>query len=206
MLKTIKIINTGRNISWKLFFSCMAIACAQPKSNVTFIVPLDTLPTSNSATASIPPPPPPNRAYYFPSNFIIDSAGQVFFYQEQGKLNDDVQRSWNTPPEFIDLKPKDIVGVPDNNIEEFLKLNVLNIDSSKRYIAIASEKDTASSLGLSKIIAICKDRKNHIRWKFRKITQEEEIVLDYKKRQHNYDPAEINWDSTKIRMPIQTKN
>jgi len=189
-----------------VFITCMALSCSQQNSNETFIVPLDTMPVYNRTDSKIPPPPPPNRVYYFPSNFIIDTAGQVFFYQRQGKWNDDVQVDWNTPPNFIDLKPKDIVQIPIKSIEEFIKLNILDIDSSKRYIAVASAKDTINSPGLSKIIAICKDDNNHIRWKFRLITQEEAIVLDYKKGKRNYDSEEIKWDSTKTKMPAKSKN
>jgi hypothetical protein len=188
-----------------VFIACMAPSCSEQNSNETFIVPLDTMPVYNRTDSKMPPPPPPKRAYYFPSNFIIDTSGQVFFYQRQRKWNDDVQADWNTPPEFIDLKPKDIVEIPVNGIEEFIKLNILNIDSSKRYIAIASAKDTMTSLGLSKIIAICKDENNHIRWKFRLMTQEEAIVLNYKKGNGNYDSEEIKWDSTKIKMPAKVK-
>lgn len=184
----------------------LAVSCSQQNSNDTFIVPLDTMPVYNSTNSKIPPPPPPNRAYYFPSDFIIDTSGQVFFYQRQGKWNDDVQVDWSSPPEFINLEPKDIVQIPVNSLEEFIKLNILDIDSSRRYVSVASEKDTINSRGLSKIISICKDENNHIRWKFRLITQEESIVLDYKKRNVTYDPEEIKWDSTKIRLPAINKN
>ena len=185
------------------------IACAQQYTNDTFIVPLDTMPLYKADSSKIPPDPPPprpERAYYFPSNFIIDSTGKVFFYQKQVIWSIDGNNTdWNTPPEFINLRPKDILQIPDNSIEEFIKLNVLNIDSAKRYVAIAAAKDTIKSLGLSKIIAICKDKENHLRWKFRIITQEEGIVLEYKKRQEPYYPDEIKWDSTKIRMPMLKK-
>jgi hypothetical protein len=164
------------------------------------------MPVFDKSKSEIPPPPPPaNRGYYFASNFIIDTGGQIFFYQQQAIWNDDERVDWNTPPKFINLKPKDIVQIPAYNIEEFITLNILNIDSPKRYVAIASAKDTINSSGLSKIIAMCKEIKNHIRWKFRVITQEEAIVLDHKKRQKNYYPDEIRWDSTKIRMPIKDK-
>lgn len=188
-------------ISWILFFSCVITGCKQQNIKETFVVPPDTLPTVKQSSTYLPPLPPPNRAYYFPSNFIIDTEGQVFFYQEEYKPNNDAIVDWNTPPEFIHLTPKDIVQIPVNSIEEFIKLNILNKDSLKRYIAVASEKDTISSVGLSKIMSICKNKQNHIRWKFRMATQEEEIVLDYKKRNENYNPDKIKWDSAKIKIP-----
>ena len=176
--------------------------CIQPTKNVTetFIVPADTIPVYKT-TDNQPPTPPSIRAYYFPSNFIIDTSGQIYFYQQQqnrGFCGTGIE--WNTPPEFIDLKPMDIIQIPIENIEMFIKLNILNIDTLNRYVSIASTQDTVKSEGLSKIIALFKDTSNHIRWKFRIVTQEEMIVLDYKKRQAKYYADEIKWDSTKIRF------
>lgn len=200
-----RINNIKKSISRIAFISSMMMSCTHQNINETYIVPKDTMPLYNGSDPKIPPPPPPRRAYYFPSNFIVDTLGEIFFYQKPGKWNDDEQVDWNTPPKFINLKPEDIVQIPAGDIEEFIKLNILNIDSSKRYIAIASEKDTIKSLGLSKIIAMCEDKNYHIRWKFRVLTQEEAIVLDYKKRHEIYKADEIKWDSSKIRMPTEIK-
>lgn len=201
MLKTTN--NIQKKIQLILFTVCfIVISCNQQNANEIFIVPTDTMPIYKTSNSNIPPPPPPNRAYYFPSNFIVDTEGEIFFYQQQIKLNDDEVRNWNTPPQFINLNPNDIVQVPVNSIEEFIKLNILNKDSLKRYVSIASEKDTINSIGLSKIIAICKDKKYSIRWKFRIATQEETIVLNYKKQKQNYYPEKVKWDTTKILMPL----
>jgi hypothetical protein len=177
--------------------SLILVSCNQQETRITFIVPLDTMPVYNT---SVPKIPPPNRAYYLPSNFIIDSTGNVFYYQQKISMNDDEVRDWDTPPNFINLKPIDIVQIPVNSIEEFVEVNILNSDTLKRYVSIASEKDTITSLGLSKIVALFNKKSSHIRWKFRIATQEELIVLDHKKRQVEYYPNEIRWDSTKIRM------
>jgi hypothetical protein len=199
---------TSIAICWILFVTCIVISCSQDTQqnlNKTFIVPSDTIPVYNKSKSEIPPPPPPNRAYYFPSNFIIDTAGQVFFYPQPPVWHDDGIRNWNAPPKFINLKPNDIILILDDNLEEFITHNILNLDSSKRYVAIAPVKDTITSIGLAKMFIMCKEAKNHIRWKFRIATQEEVIVLDYKKRQANYSPDEIKWDSTKIIMPQTNK-
>lgn len=195
-------INKIKNNILCLIFICSAfISCRQQNKGYTFIVPPDTMPTYKQSDSGIPKPPPPNRAYYFASNFIIDKEGKVYFFQQQYKLNHE-KVDWNTPPVFINLAPKDIVEIPDDNVEEFIKLNILNRDTLKRDISIASEKDTIRSVGLSKIIAICNKNEYHIRWKFRKVTQEETIVLSYKKNQKDYYPYEINWDTTRIIIPM----
>lgn len=182
-----------------IIYTTVFFGCTQPGEGVTetFIVPADTMPVYKT-TGNHPPPPPPIRAYYFPSNFIFDTSGQIFFYQqEEGGWFCGTGIEWNTPPEFIDLKPKDIIQIPVDNIETFIELNILKRDSSDRYVIIASTADTIKSAGLSKVISIFKNKLNKIRWKFRKVTQEETIVLDYKKRQANYYPDGIKWDSTK---------
>jgi hypothetical protein len=158
------------------------------------------MPSYKTTIHNVPPPPPPNRAYYFPSNFIIDTGEQVFYYQQKQTLNADARLDWTTPPLFINLQPKDIIQIPVNSIAEFIALNILNKDSFNRYVAVASTLDTVQSLGFSKIVTLLNDTANHIRWKFRKVTQEEAVVLDYKKKQRNYYSDEIKWDTTKIRF------
>jgi hypothetical protein len=148
-----------------------------------------------------PPPPPPIQTYYLPSDFIIDTAGQIYFYQQQqygwfcGTGID-----WDTPPEFIDLKPKDLVQVPVTSIEDFIKLNIVTIDSNDRRVAIASIKDTVTSAGLTKIFKVLNDTANKVNWTFRKATQEEAIVLAYKQQNREYYSDDIKWDSSKIRF------
>jgi len=168
----------------------------------TFIVPVDTMPVYKPV-ANQPPPPPPVKAYYFPSNFIVDTAEGIFFYQQQqNERYCGTGIEWNTPPLFIGLMPKDIFQIPVENIGAFIKLNILNRDSLDRYVSVASTQDTIKSAGLAKILTLFEDKSNHIRWILRKVTQEEAIVLDYKIRRANYNSDKIKWDSAKIQFPL----
>ncbi|RXK60737.1 hypothetical protein ESA94_09750 [Lacibacter luteus] len=179
------------------------ISCSQRQTNSddVFLVPVRTKPEIKSQSDE-PPPPPPIQTYYLPSNFIIDTAGEVYFYQQQqygwfcGTGID-----WDTPPEFIDLKPKDLIHIPIASIEDFIKLNIATLDSNDRRVAIASIKDTVTSVGLSKIFKVFKDSTNKINWTFRKATQEESIVLKFKQLNWKYYSDDIKWDSTKTRFP-----
>ena len=155
--------------------------------NETFIV-------SNLTTK-----PPPPVDIYLPFNFIVDSSGKIFYYQQHIIFgsNDVVEEL----PAFINLRPKDIVQIPANNIEGFIKLNILSNNSSERLVAIALSVDTIKSEPLSKIKKMFNDTSNHVRWIIRKVTQEEKIVLQYKEKNKNYYPGDIRWDSTKIRFP-----
>ena len=185
------------------FLATAFISCSQKPTitDDTFIIPKRQKRQVDSKSNE-PPPPPPIQTYYLPANFIIDTAGQVYFYQQQqygwfcGTGID-----WDTPPEFIDLKPKDLVRVPISTMTDFVKLNIITLDSNDRRVSIASITDTIKSEGLTKLFKIVNDTSNKIRWTFRKATQEESIVLKFKERDWEYYSDNIKWDSAKIRFP-----
>ena len=188
----------------------LIFGCNQPtdKVDTTFIVPTDSM-LLPKKTGNQPPPPPPIKEYYFPSNFIIDTGGHIYFYQQRIKAGwiCGTDMDWNTQPSFIDLQPTDVIEVPTQNLEEFIKFNIQYLDNSDRQFAIASVADTISSLGLVKIFSVFKDKTNHISWTFRRTTQEENIVLNFKKsKEIYYHSDEIKWDSTKTIFPLKMQN
>ncbi len=168
------------------------ISCSDQTKNIneTFIVP--NLKTKPFLPVNI----------YLPFNLIVDSSGRIFYYQEQILFgSDDVVEE---QPTYINLRPKDIIQIPSNNVEEFIKLNILSNDNSEKVVAIALSLDTIKSEPLSKIRMMFQDTSNHVKWLIRKVTQEEKIVLLYKQKNENYYPSDIRWDSTKIRFPTTT--
>ena len=183
----------------------LTLSCTQPTEKVdnTFIIPTDSL-LLPKKTGNEPPPPPPIKEYYFPSNFIIDTGGHIYFYQQRIKSGwiCGTDMNWNTPPSFINLQPKDIIEVSAQNLEDFIKLNIQYLDNSDRQFAIASVSDTITSSGLAKIFSTFKDKTNHISWTFRRTTEEENSVLGFKKgKEEYYHSDEIKWDSTKTLFP-----
>jgi|SRR6185312_4149359 len=187
------------------FLLTVFISCSrQPaRTDDVYIVPQRQKPKVDT-TLNEPPPPPPIQIYYLATNFIIDTSGEVYFYEQpQYGWFCRTGLDWDTPPEFIDLKPTDIVQVPINSITDFIKLNILSLDSNDRRVAIASIKDTIQSVGLSKILAASNDNSNKIKWTFRKATQEENIVLKFKKLNRRYNSEDIKWDSTEIWFPLK---
>lgn len=184
--------------------------CNQPteKSNNIFIVPSDSMLFAKRTPGEPPPPPPPPKIYYFPSNLIIDTGEHIYYYQQQIQTGwvCGTGMDWDIPPSFIDLQPKDIVEIPSEAVEMFIKANIQFIDKSDRQFAIASTVDTITSVGLSKILSIFKDTSNHITWTFRRTTQEENMVLSYKKRKERYYADEVKWDSTKTLFPSKFEN
>lgn len=193
--------NSIKKIYFVLVVGYLAVACSQKSEVEMFIVSKKDSSTSRQPDSKMPPDPPAGKAYYFPINLIIDSSGQFFCYPKEINWNDDAV-PLSDLPKFVGLKPADIIELPANNIDDFIRLNVLDKDTTKRYVAIISEKDTVQSKGLTKIIELCKNPANHVRWLFRLPTIEESIVLGYKKRQQYYFPDAIKWDSTKIQMPL----
>ena len=164
----------------------------------TFIVPILEKPLSDTLVDGVPLPPA-IQTYYLTFNFIIDSSGQAFYYQRRSRnYICGTGMDWDTPPPFIDLQPKDIVQIPYAAIADFIKLNILSVDPSDRLVSIASINDTIKSNQLAEMLIVFKDTSNHIRWLFRKATQEESVVLKHKQKQAYYDSESIIWDSTKI--------
>jgi|GEM_PF-1407579 len=140
--------------------------------------------------------------YYLTYHFIFDTGSHIYFYQREPYFNSCGYVSWwqeiRIPP-YIRLEPKDLLEVPHNHLEEFTKLNILNANAWKREVIICAPTDTVVSIALANIMKIFKDTINHIKWKFRKTTQEEDIVLSYKKTPYSYyRDNRIRWDSTKI--------
>ncbi|MDH7463535.1 hypothetical protein QEG73_19700 [Chitinophagaceae bacterium 26-R-25] len=185
-------------------FSTFLLSCNRQASNSTetFVVPVDSMPVDKTI-GNQPPPPPPIRTYYFPSNFIIDTGEHVFYYQKPVIYGFfcGTGIEWNTPPPFINLKPSDIIEIPSDNVEQFIVSNIKYFDNSNKKVAVACTVDTITSAGLAKMFMIFKDKSNHINWRFRKTTQEENVVLKYKKEKKEYNLEAIKWDSTKILFP-----
>jgi hypothetical protein len=198
---TLKIFTTIASI---LLFGCNQTV---DKSSEIFIVPADTMPIAKKADNE-PPPPPPIKTYYFPSNFIIDTGGHIYFYQQRIKSGwiCGTGMEWDTPPSFIDLQPKDIFEIPFNDVDKFIIANIQYLDKSNRQFAIGSTADTITSIGLAKIFEIFMDTSNHVTWTFRRTTQEENIVLKFKKNKKDYYSDQVKWDSTKTLFPPKLEN
>ncbi len=126
----------------------------------------------------------------------------MYFYQKQTyRWTCGTGLDENTPPEYIDLRPTEIVVVANENLKRFVELNIFNHDADYRVVAIGLLKDTVTSEGLYSLTRLLTDTANKARWFLRPATQEETIVLDYKKRQARFYPEDIHWDSSKTRFP-----
>lgn len=151
---------------------------------------------------------PHSSELYGRCNFILDSTNTVYFYTKAITYNGDCLgtelNSGKTP--FINLLPDDLIRVDNIIIEHFIELNVVNDDMdyiTKKFntLVIATPTGTFNSPMLTSILNKVSASKNKPVWIVRPLTQEERIVLKYKKENYTgivYDPHLIEWDTTKI--------
>lgn len=157
--------------------------------------------------SSLPIPPADTKAgiYYHVNNYLIDDDGKYYFYKiNLPELNSCSSES-EARPKFINLKPENLVELPKHNFKSFVLKNK-KTESKRNGFCISSARDTFDSPEISRLIdEIAIDKENTWIYLIRTMTQEERIVLEYKKKQKHYDAAKIKWDTTKIVLPKNTK-
>ncbi len=154
----------------------------------------DSVTNSNSNLVVIP-----NRGFYSECQLIIDKKGAFYFYQKDYFMRICGNHSKSdTLPHFLDLKPKDIVRIPEKSLNDFLSENILNKESGRRVLTIASQSDTIKNTSFLNFI-----NKNKIdTYLIRRTTQEEDTVLKYKKKDTSYYSEDIKWDQNRIQLPF----
>lgn len=141
---------------------------------------------------------PSTKGFYGENQLIIDKKGDLYYYQKEyiqilcnyGQEND-------TLPHFLNLKPKDIVKVPQKSLNDFISENILTKEKNRQILIIASQNDTIKNDYFLNFLKSNIIQTYHIR----KTTQEEDTVFKYKKNGGYYDFENIKWDKTKIKLP-----
>ncbi|WP_026978814.1 hypothetical protein [Flavobacterium tegetincola] len=155
----------------------------------------------NSKNGKELPPPPPYPGFYGLTNIIIDKQGEFYFYQRKYDFTWNCIPEENPNPDFINLKPVDLIKVPKNSIVDFLKENT-SPAIKKNYgpFIIASQLDTLKTKEFINLMRYVNNtKKSQIRiYLIRRTTQEENVVLQFKKSDSVYDPDEIKWDKDSI--------
>ena len=167
----------------------------QNNSEQNFIISKhDSIHIAHCKQENIPPVIP---FFYFDYNFLFDSSNNIFLHKKHPFMGfcDDGSCDKNFPP-FMHLKPSDIIQIDENFIDNFLRDSIPKLNDVAA-IAIVSFYDTVKSKQANEMIHFLikrnETRKPIIRWGVRKITEEESIVLDYKKRNKPYSPQKIKW-------------
>ncbi|WP_330443616.1 hypothetical protein [Flavobacterium sp. C4GT6] len=138
--------------------------------------------------------------YYSNHNFIIDSLNYIYyFYQPRAYIPLYCGTGLDQgpfPAPFIKLYPKDIIDIPADDFETFFKSKVMDSQKTEErmYIYISSQKDSFQSAEVNQIFKKLEGDKKNRRIICRRTTQQENIVLQYKKSGEPYNPDTIKWN------------
>jgi len=151
-----------------------------------------------SRNHSIPPPPPRGTFVYGSSNFIIDKDTNVFYFQQPSFFICGTGAENDTVPRLMEFKKEDFIKIPINSIQDFVKLNYKK--GERNFAHIASQIDTLNfKVYFDLVNAITQSTyvRNGDFFIIRKTTQEEDTVIDYKKKSKSYYWEDIKWDTSR---------
>ena len=191
------------------FIAILFFSCTQDKghpNNIFFVSNGYNLRRDSVEKGLLPGPLPPPVPFYMNYHFLVDSAGQLYYYQlDQNGWFCGTGYDYNVPL-FMGLKPDKLFQVSETNVVEVVKKNILSQEPSFRWVIIGLKKDTIESNGLAKLMDMLKSDSNKVKWNLRKATLEESVIVDYKRKKLNYNSDSILWDTTKIKfinLPIK---
>ncbi|MBE8725320.1 hypothetical protein [Flavobacterium hungaricum] len=143
---------------------------------------------------------PPRKSFYAESQLIIDKKGNFYFYQKEHiPILCDYGYEKDTIPHFLNLKPKDIIKIPQKDLNDFLAENILTKEKKRQILIIGSQSDTIKNAYFLKFL-----KSNMIQTYYIRITtQEEDTILKYKRNGDYYDSDSIKWNRTKIKFPTK---
>lgn len=126
--------------------------------------------------------------------------GDLYFYQKTYYVLWNCIPEKNPLPEFINLQPKDLVKLPINSVQAFLKENILKKINDKRgLLIVASQLDTLKNEGFFNITHFLNDNKITL-YLIRRTTQEEDVVLEYKESDLFYNSDSVQWNKSRIKF------
>ena len=185
------------------FTNCKQTVIKQTVKNDFYVISKkDSINRIYNDTNKIPPPIiPQEHKWYTDLVFIMDSSEKVYVYQTETKFaNKDAHFDY---PNYIGLKPEYLVTLNSKDFVNFLKNNndifgvFPNAKNFGNAFYIASESDTIKNQALSNLWKALDSTKSRSISLVRKTTEEENVVLQYKRNNKEYEPKAINW-STKF--------
>ncbi|WP_163408950.1 hypothetical protein [Flavobacterium ajazii] len=185
------------------FIICFLLGnCAKKKENIIiknkpYIIAYEDIKSSNYLKKKNIPLPP--KGFYSESQLLIDKKGHFYYYQkEHFRAGCGTKEESDTLPHFINLKPNDIIIIPEESLTNFLSQNILNKVINRRILIVASQNDTIKNTSFFNFI----NKNQLIAYQIRRTTQEEDTVLKYKLEDKYYSPQDIKWDQNRITLPF----
>lgn len=174
----------------------LLLNCNTKEENTSYVISIEKSKVLNELKKKNIPPPP--SGFYSYNNLIIDQKGDFYFYQKENTPWHCIPSERDTIPDFFNIKPIEIIKVPNNSIVDFIKQNVASKNEMKRILVIASQNDTIKNKALLSYL-----NENQLRtFSARITTQEEDTVLKYKKNNEFYNYEDIKWNQNRIILPL----
>ena len=185
------------------FTNCKRENVAKPtQEDYIVISKQDSLSKAYDQKNRIPQPfIPQELKWYTDLVVIMDSKNKVYIYQTERKSSNEEAKYDN--PNYIGLRPEYLTTVDSKDFVSFLKSNndIFGIFPNKENIInpfyIASETDTIKNVAISNLNKALRKEKSQTVYLLRKTTEEENVVLKFKRNQRSFEPEKINW-STKF--------
>lgn len=184
-----------------ILFSVLFLICSckkrTPKEFEDFYVisKMDSALRNKQKSSNIPPS---INGFYSRNNLIIDINDSLYFYNYK---NNHLFHCFNEPndtlPLLINIDPDNLLNVSVATIKDII--NRQQIERNRCKLVIASQKDSIKNKELLKYLKEIKI--SYIR----RTTQQEDTVLDYKKKNKIYTQDDVKWDYKKLHKTYSEK-
>lgn len=160
----------------------------------------DSISEAWKKSAKVPPPfVPYNLKWYSDVVFILDSS-KVYAYQTEKTHTGSGNNMDFEYPNLIGLKPEYLLTINSENFVSFLLNNndifgIFPDNSVQPIIYLASQTDTVKSVALTQLWKRLENNKSRTFFSVRRTTEEENIVLLYKKNNKEFLPENVKWTS-----------
>jgi len=184
-----------------LLFAILLLGCNKPKDTIGYyIISKQDAEISHMEKEGkvLSPTIPQELKWYSNLVFIMDSTN-VYIYQTIQNEDSASQkiRDYNFP-NFIGLKPENIITIPGKDLMSFVKANndllefVNKPENRNTFFYIASTTDTIKNKAYNELCKYLQKEKRTF-YKARMVTEEEAKVLEYKVSHKKYDAENIKW-------------
>ncbi|MCV9929392.1 hypothetical protein OIU83_17135 [Flavobacterium sp. LS1R49] len=107
-----------------LLFNCAKKEEKTVPRNIPYIISEENIKISNELKKNKIPPPP--KGFYAENQLIIDKKGSLFYYQKEYiQILCNYKNENDTLPHFTNLKPKDIIRIPQKSLNDFISENIM---------------------------------------------------------------------------------